>query len=233
MIKIPRFALPAAAICAAALLSGCMPLFKTQKDVYDVEERHPIVVEPDSASMSVPVSNQAPGLAPQSERDVRAFLAVYKARGHGPITIARPVGSGNDKMARRVSEDILRLTAELGVDPVDVMPQTYTVSAGAPSSPVLLSFTRFVASVGPCGDWSHNYASTLRNTEMPNFGCATQNNIAAMMDDPHDLIAPRGMTASDAERRAVVIGKYRKGESTITERKEDEKTEISKVGGGQ
>jgi pilus assembly protein CpaD len=233
MSRIPRSILTLAALAAATLLSGCLPLFKTQKDVYDVEERHPIVVEPDSANISVPVSAELPGLAPQSERDVRAFLAVYKARGHGPITVARPVGSGNEKSARRVSDDILRLAAEVGVDPVDLMPQSYKVSSGEPAAPVTLSFTRFVASVGPCGDWSHNYASTSRNTELPDFGCATQNNIAAMVDDPHDLVAPRDMKTADAERRATVFSKYRKGETSITPRMDVEKIEISRVGTGQ
>jgi pilus assembly protein CpaD len=188
------------------------------------------VVEPDSTSISVPVSDKLGRIEPQSERDVRAFVAVYKARGHGPFTVARPVGSPNEKSARHVSEDILRIAAEAGIDPVDIMPQSYKVAGGEPSAPILLSFTRFVASTGPCGDWSHNYASTLRNTEMPNFGCSTQNNIAAMLEDPHDLIAPRGMGPADAERRAKVFDKYRKGETTVTDRKDTEKSDVAKVG---
>jgi pilus assembly protein CpaD len=229
----PRLVLPLSAIFAATLLSGCLPLFKTERDVYDVQERHPIVVAPDMATISVPVGDKAAGLDPQSARDLKAFFAVYKARGHGPITVARPSGSGNDSVARRVSDDIMRLAAESGVDPVDVMPQSYKVPAGEPSSPVTVSFTRFVASVGPCADWTRNYGSTLRNTEIPSFGCATQNNIAAMLEDPHDLVGPRNMGPADAERRTVVFDKYRKGETTITDRKDTEKVEVSKVGAGQ
>jgi pilus assembly protein CpaD len=226
----PRALLSLAAIFSAALLSGCMPLFKTEKDVFDVEERHPIVVEPDMATVSVPVADKAAGLDPQGARDLRAFLAVYKARGHGPLTVARPLGSSNEKVARRVSDDILRLATEVGVDPIDVMPQTYQVSAGAPSAPVTVSFTRFVASVGPCGDWTHNYASTPRNLEMPNFGCATQNNIAAMLEDPHDLVGPRNLGPADAERRTQVFAKYRKGVTTVTDRATTERADVAKVG---
>ena len=234
MARTPRI-LPLVAIFSATLLSGCFPLFKTEKDVYDVDERHPIVVEPDMASINVPVSNTASGLDAQGARDIRAFFAVYKARGHGPLTIARPIGSSNDRAARKVTDDILRIAGEVGVDPIDVMPQTYKASAGEAPAPVTLSFTRFVASTGPCGDWSHNLGSTSRNLEVQDFGCATQNNIAAMLEDPHDLVAPRGIGPADAERRTVVFDKYRKGQTTITDRNtERENGNVSSVTqGGQ
>lgn len=226
-----RFMQVALAVSSAALLSGCLPLFKTQKDVSIVEEKHPIVVDADTASMSVPVPGQGATLSAQSERDVRAFIAVYKARGHGPISVARPVDTKNERNARRIADDVLRLAARDGVDPADLMPQTYKAPDGDNAAPILVTFTRFVASVHPCGDWSHDYASTLRNTEMPNFGCSTQNNLAAALDDPHDLLEPRGMGPADAERRTAVFSKYRKGETTVTERKDSEKSDVAKVGG--
>ena len=228
-----RMALTLAVIAAGGMTSGCLPLFKTEKDVYDVQKMHPITVNPDTASMSIPVADGLNGLSAESKRDVRAFLAVYKARGHGPLTVARPAGSQNEKRAGHVADDVLRLASEIGVNPVDILPQSYNAASAGNAAPVTLSFTRFVASASPCGDWSHNANQSLRNTEMPDFGCSTQNNLAASLEDPGDLVAPRGMTPSDAERRATMFSKYRKGESTITERKDDEKTEISKVGGAQ
>jgi pilus assembly protein CpaD len=232
MTKNPRFILSLAAIFSATALSGCLPLFKSEKEIVGEDDHHPIIVEPDTASVSVPVPENAAGLDPQGARDMRAFFAVYKARGHGPVTIARPTGSANEKQAHRVSDDLLRLATESGVDPTDIMPQTYQVPAGEKAAPVTVTFTRFVASVAPCGeDWSTNWNSSLRNEEPPSFGCATHNNIAAMLEDPHDLVAPRNMSPADAERRGVIFGKYRKGMTTVTDRADTEKADVAKVGG--
>jgi pilus assembly protein CpaD len=67
----------------------------------------------------------------------------------------------------------------------------------------------------PCGDWSTNLAVTTRNDLPSNFGCATQHNLAAMVADPRDLLAPDSSVGQpDAQRRLTVLDKYRKGELT-------------------
>ena len=53
----------------------------------------------------------------------------------------------------------------------------------------------------------------VQNRHYESFGCATQQNLAAMVDNPLDLLYPRGMTPADAARRATVLDKYRRGES--------------------
>ena len=60
------------------------------------------------------------------------------------------------------------------------------------------------------GRWPEDMlANTTDNKHYANFGCASQNNLAAQIANPGDLIAPRGMTSIDAERRSVVIEAYR------------------------
>ena len=46
-----------------------------------------------------------------------------------------------------------------------------------------------------------------------NLGCANQRNLAAMVDNPADLVQPRGESPAYTARRTVAIDKYRKGES--------------------
>ena len=46
-----------------------------------------------------------------------------------------------------------------------------------------------------------------------NFGCASQRNLAAMVDNPADLVQPRGESPAYTARRSVAIDKYRKGEN--------------------
>ncbi|MEQ8736971.1 MAG: CpaD family pilus assembly lipoprotein, partial [Hoeflea sp.] len=66
------------------------------------------------------------------------------------------------------------------------------------------------ASTGQCGRWPDDLAAdTSENKHWANFGCAYQNNLAAQIANPGDLIAPRGMSPIDAERRSQVIQTYR------------------------
>jgi pilus assembly protein CpaD len=71
------------------------------------------------------------------------------------------------------------------------------------------------ATAGECGAWPKNIGGGFgENINYENFGCASQANLAAMVDNPSDLITPRASDPSDQGRRAVVIEKYRKGEVT-------------------
>ena len=58
---------------------------------------------------------------------------------------------------------------------------------------------------------------TVSNADYWYFGCAYQANLAAMVANPSDLVAPSPIGAADATRRASVLAKYRKGEKTVSE----------------
>ena len=57
----------------------------------------------------------------------------------------------------------------------------------------------------------------------PNFGCATQRNLAVQVANPADLLTPRTMQPGSAERRDTVWDAYVKGDSTIAKKSADEK----------
>jgi pilus assembly protein CpaD len=92
-----------------------------------------------------------------------------------------------------------------------------------------------VASAGPCGLWPNDIGPSgdrkyNENGQYYNFGCAHQRNLAAMVENPADLVQPRGDTPSYAGRRSVVLDKYRKGEGTATVYPDANKGKISDVG---
>ena len=60
------------------------------------------------------------------------------------------------------------------------------------------------------------WAIPLAIVNYHNFGCSTQSNIAAMVSNPADLLGPRSMTPSSADRRDTVYDKYVKGQPTAT-----------------
>jgi len=217
-------------IVVLALAAGTASCVNKASDALSPAQSHPIAVDTDTASLTLAVDAKTKQLTPQMAAQVKAFAATYQMRGHGPLTIATPVGSPNASNASRVARDAEKLVRETGLTDEEVVSHGYNVSANEASRPVILSFTRYVASASPCGNWSKNYGRSVNNRTMPDFGCATQNNLAAQVEDPHDLVEPRPMGAADAERRAVVFDKYRQGESSATPRTEEEKANVSEVG---
>ena len=101
---------------------------------------------------------------------------------------------------------------------------------------IRVNYPRIIADAGPCGLWpedlgpSVNNKGYLENRPYHNLGCSTQRNLAAMVDNPADLVQPRAETAAYAARRNAAFEKYRKGTTTATTYPESDKAKISDVG---
>ncbi|MGE3872741.1 MAG: CpaD family pilus assembly lipoprotein [Parvibaculaceae bacterium] len=106
----------------------------------------------------------------------------------------------------------------------------YTPVAHYERHPIVV--TKSGAHVQGCGYWPEDLTKTSRNEQYENFGCAQQNNIAAMVANPRDLQRPRKQTPADATRRSKVFDNYRQGEATAAAEEERQKVLISNVGGG-
>ena len=70
----------------------------------------------------------------------------------------------------------------------------------------------------------------MENKPYYNFGCANQRNMAAMVDNPSDLVQPRPETPPYTPRRTEAFEKYRKGTSSATAYPDAEKAKISDTG---
>lgn len=224
-----KLAVAFASLSAVALLSACGPLHKDAVGPMTVEQAHPIKVAPEVANLTLAVPVGTKAMSPELEAQARAFLAMYRVRGHDGFTIARPVNGVNTPNAKRVAEEVKKIAREEGVPPDQIVMTNYAAEPGTVGG-VNLSFTRYTATASPCGDWSHNANESGANDVMPDFGCSMQNNIAAMVEDPRDLLTPRTMEAADAERRATVIKTYRSGATAGSQLSNDQRATISKVG---
>jgi pilus assembly protein CpaD len=93
-----------------------------------------------------------------------------------------------------------------------------------------------MATAGPCGLWPEDLGPSVNNKgyfdNKPyyNFGCSNQRNMAAMIDNPSDLVQPRSETPAYAMRRNAAFEKYRKGTSTATTYPESDKAKLSDTG---
>src|SRR5205085_12582876 len=101
---------------------------------------------------------------------------------------------------------------------------------------VLLSYPKIAAVAGPCGLWPADLGPSIDNPNYNenrpyyNFGCATQRNLAAMVEHPADLEQPRRESPVYTARRTQSFEKYRKGVSTATVYPESEKAKLSDTG---
>ena len=133
--------------------------------------------------------------------------------------IKRPSGNVSaDVVAGRVTQ----LIAAEGIPTTSMKHSTYSGHG-----PVIVSYSRHFASTNECGDWSEDLTKTSQNTLPPNYGCAHQHNIAAMVANPKDLVTPRTMTSADVTRRSKVFDDYRKGQTTGSSVDKEAEVQIS------
>jgi len=204
----------------ALTVGACAPISNGEEQLVSVTDRYPITVNEDMATLSIDPSGRNGALSDYDRAQIATFVAEYKARGAGPMTLSEAASPP----ASRAANEVRGALSDLGIGSDNVLNAGMAPSAGAP---VVLSFQRYVASALECGVWDHNLGYTQRNLPWSNFGCATQNNLAAMVVNPRDLVQPRDSDPSDAERRAVVIEKYRKGEPTGASRSSEDKGTVS------
>ena len=100
---------------------------------------------------------------------------------------------------------------------------------------IKINYSKLVAHAGPCGLWPHDLgpvADKTYNENRPywNLGCASQRNLAAMIDNPADLVQPRGEAPAYAARRSVAIDKYRQGQNPSGTYNGYDKSKISDLG---
>ncbi|WP_185680888.1 CpaD family pilus assembly protein [Parvibaculum sedimenti] len=225
--RIARHLLP---VAIALSVTGCGGGFNGAEMAYqEPEYRHPISVDRDVPTLSVPAPRSKSALTDQERRDVASFAVAYKERGHGALTVSTPSGSANTTTAMNVLVDIRDTLSDKGVSTDAVNYTSYAASASSADAPIILSYNRYVAKPSACGDWSSDYADDPTNGSPPNFGCASQNNLAVLVADPGDLVTPRDSTPRDAQRSTEVLGKYRQGEITATKRDGQDSAAVSEV----
>ena len=216
----------------AIALAGCRMSEETGAHVagwtlVDASQRHPILVSQEPATMSLRVPGGAHGLSQSQVAQVSDFLARYRATdsGNSKLVIAAPSGSPNEGAAMRAVAHLRELIREFGFSESTVAMQAYN-GGRDPSAPIRFAYLRYIAEGPECGHWPTNLANDPRAVPYPNFGCAQQHNLAAQIANPADLLGPRTMTPVDAERRTLVIDRYRQGKTTGADKSGDERVQV-------
>ncbi len=204
-------------------LGACESLSpKDADDSLNVALHYPIAVAPEMRVIRLPYGGPGAGMDANMRGQLEMFVRDYMDHGNGVLSLSLP--RGNEDAAREFADDVVAMGVPrsrilLGVDD---MPQK--------GAEIKFSYVRYVAMTKPCGDWSTNLADTASNDPRPNFGCAMQQNIAAMVADPRDLALPSTMTPEDAQRALIVLDKYRKGEATPAAKTDAQSGAVSDIG---
>jgi pilus assembly protein CpaD len=181
----------------------------------DYRMRHPITLKESDRTLEVFIGTNRGELNPTQRAQVLAFGLRWKHEATGGIIVARPVGSSNERAASDSMREIISILNSSGMPPQSIGVRTY--QAGGPAlAPVRISYPRVAAQAGPCGLWPEDIGPSatrdyFENQPPWNYGCASQRNLAAEVDDPADLVQPRAETAAYTMRRTTVLEKYRQG----------------------
>jgi len=234
-----RRPLAAALTATAALLGACnhgRDAATTASIPDDYRLRHPIVVQEAPDSLVVFVGQGRGGLTAEQRADVLGLAQSWVRQGTGAISADVPTGTPNARAAGDSMREIQSLFAAAGVPPHGLIVRNYQPKDPRQMAAIRLSYPKLSATAGPCGIWPDDLGPSIKNNNWfdnkPdwNFGCAYQRNMAAMVDNPADLVQPRSETPSYTTRRTALFDKYRKGTSTAITYPEADKAKLSDTG---
>lgn len=182
----------------------------------------------ETVRVEMPVDPRDNGLTWAQTDLVAALAEEYKAVGHGPFVISFPHQAGNSEAAIAAIAEVRTRLYDHGLDWRQIGGGAYD-ARGRASAPVIFSFERYVAVAPDCPQVWPDLTEAAPGRGYPRFGCATASNLAAMVADPRDLLAPRGLADPDAGRRQAVIDAWRRGDPTATRRSAEESGAVSEV----
>lgn len=170
MARIPALAL---ALTLGFGLAGCGGMAENAS-LYSTKQ--PVV---ERATFTLDVATSPSGLPISEQQRLDGWFQTMDLRYGDRIAIENP--GQNPAVANAIRE----LAGRYGM----MVSETAPVTSGFvnPGSARVV-ITRSTASVPGCPDWSANSDMNYKNATSPNFGCATNSNLAAMVADPQDLL---------------------------------------------
>jgi pilus assembly protein CpaD len=202
----------------------------------DYRLRHPIAIQEANRSIVIFVGHARGGLSAPQRADVVGLAQAWVREGTGAIVADVPVDTPNAQAAASSFREIKALLAAGGVPARGITLRHYQPVDPRTLATIRLSYPRMAAVAGPCGVWPEDLGPSLldkgysENKQYYNFGCAYQRNMAAMVDNPSDLVQPRPETPAYTMRRTEAFEKYRKGTTSATAYPESDRAKLSDTG---
>lgn len=202
-----RVAASAGFLAMALLLAGCSTELASFDDTYvpaTAQEIFPIkVVE---RPVRLTVQTGPGGLLPGEVSAVTRFGKDAAARASTPISLHYSPAS---KTGRQAASQTAAILEKQG------LPRNAIIAAPDGKGHALtLTFSAKVAETKPCGSWTENLRPNQFNEPGTAFGCAVQQNVAAMVANPGDFEEARPMPTSESAPQMPALKHY--GDGTWT-----------------
>ena len=190
----------AVALSLGLAVAGCggMP---SNTSLYSVKQ--PVV---ERTNYTLDVNTNQAGLPISEQQRLNGWFETLDLGYGDRVTIEDP--SANPAVATAVND----LAGRYGIIVSDVAPTTTGMLQPGQARVVI---TRSSASVPGCPDWSARSDANYMNGTSPNYGCAVNSNLAAMVANPEDLLEGQtgsGETVVTTGTRAIQT--YREAEPT-------------------
>jgi len=135
---------------------------------------------------------------------LETFLDQAGLRPDDRVYIASPT---DDALATQRVDRIKALLERRGVGAVPITPP-----ANIEPDHIVVLADRYVVTPPACPQWSGEAATGHSNVPSSNFGCATANNFALMIENPRDLMTGRRLGPADGEPTIESVERYRTGQ---------------------
>ena len=192
------------AVATAFWLSGCATEVTTAPSTLVEgragEIRNRPVVSVSTLTHAVRFRDGANEPDPLAISELNDFLVSADASRGAAVLIERSANSHDDD---RVAI-LLGALSRKGLRP------TVRVAA-VPAGTIRLTIERYVASAPDCPNWSKTPGNDFGNTLPSDFGCATAADLAAMINDPRDLVAGRDASPAAGDAAIAPLQRYRTG----------------------
>ena len=208
----------------------------TQTVPTDYRMRHPIAVQEGTRSIVIFVGKARGGLSAPQAADVMGIARDWVREGTGSVVVDVPIETANSRAAAATYHEIRAVLGSGGVPSRAIVQHPYRPEDPGLLPTIRLSYSKITAVAGPCGLWPEDMGPSIvdpgynENRPYFNLGCATQRNLAAMIDNPADLEQPRAETPAYTARRDIAFERYRKGMTTTTNYPEADKAKLSDTG---
>jgi pilus assembly protein CpaD len=202
----------------------------------DYRLRHPIAIQEANEQVVIFIGHARGGLSASQRADVMGLAQTWLHEATGAIVADVPVDTPNARAAADSLREVQALIAAAGVPTRGLVVHRYHPEDPRQLPAIRLSYPRISAVAGPCGIWPEDLGPSIKNKSYfenksyYNFGCAYQRNMAAMIDNPSDLVQPRPETPAYTIRRSEAFEKYRRGTTTTTTYPEADRAKLSDTG---